>query len=190
MKKQAVPFILITLLVDCRKKTQTFFKAMKTICNKLVQPVIYRLFAKILLLMPTYILKQLYFSETLTESKSEYVGKESCVECHEAEYKDWSGSDHDLAMDIANDSTVLGDFNDATLFRNMQHHKMYKKGKQYFVYTDGAEGKMQEYQVKYVFGHYPLQQYLVAFDGGRLQTLALTWNSKDNNWYYMLYLII
>jgi len=139
----------------------------------------------VLLLMPAYILKQLYFSETLTESKSEYVGKESCVECHEAEYKDWSGSDHDLAMDIANDSTVLGDFNDATLFRNMQHHKMYKKGKQYFVYTDGAEGKMQEYQVKYVFGHYPLQQYLVAFDGGRLQTLALTWNSKDNNWYYM-----
>jgi len=139
----------------------------------------------VLLLMPLYILKQLYFSEPLTESKLAYVGKESCIECHEAEYQDWTGSDHDLSMDFANDSSVLGDFNNATLFRNNQLHKMYKKGGQFFVYTDGEEGKMQEYQVKYVFGYYPLQQYLVAFQGGRLQTLALTWNSKDHNWYYM-----
>ena len=139
----------------------------------------------VLLLMPMYILKQMYFSETMTDSKSEYVGKESCIECHEAEYKDWTGSDHDLAMDFANDSSVLADFNDATLLGNNLHHKMYKKGKEFFVYTDGAEGKMQEYQVKYTFGYYPLQQYLVEFPGGRLQTLALTWNSKDHNWYYM-----
>ncbi|NOR87757.1 MAG: tetratricopeptide repeat protein, partial [Bacteroidales bacterium] len=38
---------------------------------------------------------------------------------------------------------------------------------------------------KYVFGHFPLQNYLVEFPGGRLQTLALTWNSIDNEWFYM-----
>ncbi len=114
-----------------------------------------------------------------------YVGKEACTECHVTEYNEWKGSDHDLAMDYANDTTVLGDFNNATLVRNGQEHKCYKKNNHFFVYTDGEDGQMHEYQVKYVFGHYPLQNYLVEFPGGRLQTLALTWNSKDHNWYYM-----
>ena len=116
----------------------------------------------------------------------QYVGRSSCIECHKKEYQDWKGSDHDKAMDFANDSSVLGNFNNATLIRpNGQVHKAYKKGNKFFVYTDGEDGKMHEYEVKYVFGHYPLQNYLVEFPGGRLQTLALTWNSKDKNWYYM-----
>ena len=141
----------------------------------------------ILLLLPAYLLKQTYFSETSKNTKiqSEYIGKEACIECHQAEYKDWTGSDHDLAMDYATDSTVLGDFNSAVLLRGDQSHKAYKKDNKFFVFTDGDDGKMQEYEVKYVFGHTPLQQYLVEFEGGRLQTLALTWNSRDNNWYYM-----
>lgn len=139
-----------------------------------------------LLLLPIYILKQSYFSNNVTISRiSEYVGKESCIECHKAEYNDWKGSDHDLAMDYANDSTVLGDFNNAVLKRNNQTHKAYKKNNLFYVFTDGEEGKMQEYEVKYVFGHFPLQNYLVEFPGGRLQTLALTWNSKDKSWFYM-----
>jgi len=140
-----------------------------------------------LLLLPVYILKQLYFSDysSIKTNLAEYVGKEACIECHEAEYNDWLGSDHDLAMDYANDSTVLGDFNDAILERDGQVHKFYKKGKQFFVLTDGEDGQMREYEVKYVFGHYPIQDYLVEFPGGRLQTLSLTWNSKDNYWFYM-----
>ena len=140
----------------------------------------------VLLLLPIYMLIQIYFSDGAPiNNNSEYVGKEACVECHEAEYNDWVGSDHDLAMDYANDTTVLGDFNDAVLLRNNQKHKSYKRNSKFFVFTDGDHGEMQEYEVKYVFGHYPLQQYLVEFEGGRLQTLALTWNSKDSLWYYM-----
>jgi tetratricopeptide (TPR) repeat protein len=62
---------------------------------------------------------------------------------------------------------------------------MYRKNGGFFVYTDGENGEMEEFEIKYVFGFYPLQQYLVEFDGGRLQTLSLTWNSKDNEWYHM-----
>ena len=140
----------------------------------------------IILLLPLYLLKQSYFSDNkTTASISEYVGKETCIECHQAEYNDWKGSDHDLAMDYATDSSVLGDFNNAILIRNNQTHKTYKKDNKFFVLTDGEDGKMHEYEVKYVFGYYPLQQYLVEFPSGRLQTLALTWNSKNKNWYYM-----
>ncbi|MCK4289290.1 MAG: hypothetical protein KAW86_08820, partial [Bacteroidales bacterium] len=141
----------------------------------------------ILLLLPAYIIKQAYFTDktNITEKTPEYVGRNTCIECHEAEYNDWKGSDHDLAMDYATDSTVLGDFNNVSLIRNNQTHKFYKKGNKFFVYTDGEDGKMHEYEVKYVFGYSPLQQYLVEFEGGRLQTLALTWNTIEKNWYYM-----
>ncbi len=114
-----------------------------------------------------------------------YVGRETCIECHFNEYNQWVGSHHDKAMDVANDSTVLGDFQDQSLEYNGMTHKMYRKNGGYYVYTDGETGEMEEFEIKYVFGFYPLQQYLVEFEGGRLQTLSLTWNSKDNEWYHM-----
>jgi hypothetical protein len=44
-----------------------------------------------------------------------YVGARSCAECHAEEAKRWRGSHHDLAMQEANDRTILGDFDDALL---------------------------------------------------------------------------
>jgi tetratricopeptide (TPR) repeat protein len=41
-----------------------------------------------------------------------YVGRQACVECHQEECDQWTGSDHDLAMDPATPETVLGDFDD------------------------------------------------------------------------------
>ncbi len=140
----------------------------------------------ILLFLPAYLLKRVYFEKnTGTDNTPQYVGKEACIECHQAEYDDWTGSDHDLAMDIATDSTVLGDFNNASLSANNQTNKFYKRNNKFYVFTDGEDGKMKEFEVKYVFGYSPLQQYLVEFEGGRLQTLALTWNTLNKNWYYM-----
>lgn len=140
-----------------------------------------------LLLITIFIIKQLSSSklEKPSNKSSEYVGKDACIECHKTEYNDWKGSDHDLSMDIATDSSVLGDFNNAELRRGNQVHKAFKRDGKFYVITDNEKDEMQEFEVKYVFGHYPLQNYLVEFPGGRLQTLALTWNSKDNNWYYM-----
>jgi len=141
----------------------------------------------LLLILPLSAFWELYFSNPSqnVETTAEYVGKETCIECHEVEYHDWLGSDHDKAMDYATDSTVLGDFDNASLIRNGQIHKMYKKDGRFFVTTDGEDGSMKEFEVKYVFGYFPLQDYLVEFPGGRLQTLALTWNSKDSSWFYM-----
>ncbi len=114
-----------------------------------------------------------------------YVGRETCIECHLNEHNQWIGSHHDKAMDHANDSTVLGDFNEQALEYNGMTHKMYRKDSGFFVYTDGENGEMEEFEITYVFGFYPLQQYLVEFDGGRLQTLSLTWDSKNHEWYHM-----
>ena len=41
----------------------------------------------------------------------EYVGRAQCRTCHEQQYQAWQGSHHDLAMQEANEKTVLGGFN-------------------------------------------------------------------------------
>lgn len=141
----------------------------------------------IAVLIPLFVIKQIYFpAKNIMEGKAEYVGRESCVECHATEFNDFIGSDHDLAMDTAIDATVKGNFDNASITRpNGEIHKAYKKDGRYYVLTDGEDGSMKEYEVKYVFGHEPLQNYLVEFPGGRLQTLALTWSVKDSAWFYM-----
>ncbi len=136
--------------------------------------------------IPLYLVVRAYGNNSSdSEQEAQYVGRETCIECHQNEYNDWVGSDHDLAMDHANASTVLGNFNNQSLEYNGMTHKFYKKDDRFYVYTDGETGEMEEFEVKYVFGYYPLQQYLIEFSKGRLQTLPLTWNSKDSVWYHM-----
>ena len=56
------------------------------------------------------------FEPALASNKSaEYVGQESCVSCHKEEVSQWTGSHHDLAMQPANEDTVLGDFNNVSV---------------------------------------------------------------------------
>jgi len=145
--------------------------------KKKIENISLILIVAIILLVPVYLIKEKISKARIDkESQTEhtFVGRSTCIECHAKEYQAWEGSHHDLAMDYANDSTVLGDFNNVELVTQGNTHKFYKKDDKFFVFTDGENGEMQEFEVKYTFGYTPLQQYLVEFDGGRLQTLPLT----------------
>ena len=48
----------------------------------------------------------------------------------------------------------------------------------FYVNTDGPDGKLEDYEIKYTFGVRPLQQYLIEFPGGRLQALGIAWDSR------------
>ena len=48
----------------------------------------------------------------------------------------------------------------------------------YYVLTADESGQDREFRIAYVFGVEPLQQYLIEFPGGRLQTLAFTWDAR------------
>lgn len=121
----------------------------------------------------------------LHNAKAAFVGNQTCVGCHQKEVKDWEHSHHAKAMLEVNDVNVLADFNNAQLVRNGLTHKMFKKNDAFYVLTDGPNGTMQEFQVKYTFGYHPIQQYLVEFEQGRLQVLSLTWDVVKKEWYYM-----
>jgi tetratricopeptide (TPR) repeat protein len=81
-------------------------------------------------------------------------------------------------MQPANESTVLGDFNNASLTQYGVTSSFYKKNGKFLVRAEGADGKLHDYQIKYTFGVDPLQQYLIEFPGGRLQALSLAWDAR------------
>ena len=107
-----------------------------------------------------------------------FVGAAACAGCHAAETQAWRGSQHDQAMQEATSTTVLGDFADVSVTHYGVTSRFYRKGDGFFVTTEGPDGAMQEYKIDYTFGVYPLQQYLVAFPGGRWQALSLAWDTR------------
>ena len=81
-------------------------------------------------------------------------------------------------MDHATDKSVLGDFSDATFDYYGVKSRFFRKDGKFFVETDGPDGKLAVFEVKYTFGVDPLQQYLVELPDGRLQALSLAWDSR------------
>jgi tetratricopeptide (TPR) repeat protein len=119
-----------------------------------------------------------------------FVGSETCAGCHQAEASMWQGSQHKLAMQHASDKSVLGDFNDASFDYYGVRSRFFRKDGKYFVETDGPDGKLATFEVKYTFGVDPLQQYLVEFPDGRLQALSLAWDTSPNerggqHWFHL-----
>jgi predicted CXXCH cytochrome family protein len=108
----------------------------------------------------------------------DFVGASVCKQCHQAEFEAWQGSHHDLAMQEANAQTVLGDFNNAKFKHYDVESTFFKREGKFMVRTDGPDGKLTEYPITYTFGVTPLQQYLIAFPGGRYQALSIAWDSR------------
>ena len=85
-----------------------------------------------------------------------------------------------LAMQHATDETVLGDFNDASFDHAGVRSRFFRKDGKFLVETDGPDGKLAVFEVKYTFGVDPLQQYLVEFPDGRMQALSIAWDSRPS----------
>ncbi len=121
-------------------------------------------------------------SDTAPSSTSAtYVGAEICKNCHESEFKAWSGSHHQLAMQEATASSVLGDFANTKFKKDGVESTFFKRGDRFMVRTDGPDGKLADYEVAYTFGLYPLQQYLIPFPGGRYQALPIAWDTRPRS---------
>jgi len=110
-----------------------------------------------------------------------YAGSETCAGCHQAEARLWQTSQHKKAMDHATDKSVLGDFSGVTFEYYGVTSRFFRKDGKYFVETDGPDGKLATFEVKYTFGLDPLQQYLIEFPDGRIQALSIAWDSRPKN---------
>jgi tetratricopeptide (TPR) repeat protein len=117
----------------------------------------------------------------LAAAPATYAGSENCAECHAEQAKGWQASQHAAAMQHADERTVRGDFNDATYTYQGVTSVFSRRDGRYFVRTDGPDGRLADFEVKYTFGVSPLQQYLVELPGGRLQALSVTWDTRPRD---------
>jgi Flp pilus assembly protein TadD len=114
-------------------------------------------------------------------SAAEFVGSAACADCHAAEYERWRASQHAVAMQVADENTVLGNF-DGARFRNFGvTSEFFRRDGKFIVRTDGPDGKLADFEVRHTFGVYPLQQYLIELPGGHVQALSIAWDARPKD---------
>jgi predicted CXXCH cytochrome family protein len=136
-----------------------------------------------------------WFSGIPVDQQATYVGRESCIQCHQQQASLFHGSHHDLAMDAATPASVLAAFDGTVIEHYGIQSKVFERDGKYWVNTDGPDGKMADFEVKYVFGVSPLQQYMVELEPppaaaepgsiGRVQVLRLSWDTAQKKWFYL-----
>ncbi len=109
---------------------------------------------------------------------AQFVGSRACAGCHPSEATAWSSSHHRHAMEPADARTVRGDFGDVTFRYFGRETRFWRQGSTFQVTTENQQGKAETFQVAYTLGYAPLQQYLVAFDDGRIQALPFAWDAR------------
>ena len=114
-----------------------------------------------------------------------YVADAECAACHRPELDAWTGSHHDLAMQVATPETVLGDFDDAAFTHHGVTSRFFRRGDRFFVNTEGPDGAPADFELTHTLGVEPLQQYLAPFPGGRLQSLPIAWDTARNQWFHL-----
>ena len=93
-------------------------------------------------------------------------------------------------MQEATEETVLGGFGGRSFTHFGVKSTFFRRNGKFFVRTDGPDGKLHEYPIASTFGVYPLQQYLIAFPGGRYQALNVVWDTRPKKeggqrWYHL-----
>jgi tetratricopeptide (TPR) repeat protein len=88
-------------------------------------------------------------------------------------------------MQVASEESVLGDFNDSSFVNFGVTTRFFTEDGRFLVNTEGADGSMADFEVAYTFGVDPLQQYLIEFPGGRLQTLGVAWDTEQDRWFHL-----
>lgn len=122
-------------------------------------------------------------SPTDTTEKG-YIGSASCKQCHAKEYAEWTASDHYKAMQLANEQTVLGNFDNVTYTADGVTSRFYRKDGKFYINTENEKGEYQDYEVLYTFGYYPLQQYITDFADGKKQVFRQSWDSREHKWFH------
>jgi Tfp pilus assembly protein PilF len=114
-----------------------------------------------------------------------YVANAECLSCHAEQAERWRGSHHARAMAPASAETVLARFDGRTFAHRGVTTRFFQRAGKFVVRTDGPDGKLADFEVAYTFGVAPLQQYLIAQPGGRLQALQIAWDDVQKRWFHL-----
>lgn len=140
-------------------------------------------------------------SQSTVLISEKFVGSDRCSSCHQSEYAQWQQSHHHHAMAKPNSDSVLGDFNavqldyrggkvrfETQLAKPLESapHSQEVIVPEYFITivpdlqapAKEVPDRPERYRVKFTFGFYPLQQYLLETEAGALQVFEMAWDTR------------
>ncbi len=116
-------------------------------------------------------------------ARPDHVADRDCLACHPDQAGAWAESKHRHAMQPATAQTVLGDFGDVRFGEGAAAARFFRRGGDFVVAAQGADGRTQELAASHVFGIRPLQQVLLPQEGGRLQAFTIAWDTTRKTWF-------
>ncbi|MFT5370136.1 MAG: putative CXXCH cytochrome family protein, partial [Candidatus Latescibacterota bacterium] len=126
--------------------------------------------------------KESKVTDLVRASEPGFTGVKRCAECHTNNYAEWKRSLHGLAMTVPTDSTVVGDFNQASHTYGGVTTQMYRRDGDFFMKTLNAKGQVEEFRVDYTIGVRQHQAYMTQFPDGRYQVLPLYHDGATHAW--------
>lgn len=112
-----------------------------------------------------------------------------CAGCHAEQVALWQMSDHARSMQVADRAHVGASFDGEVVSYEGLTARFFEQDETYFVELT-EQGDTGIYAIRYTFGYYPLQQYLIAKGEDRLQVVPFAWDSRDQgeggqHWFHM-----
>jgi predicted CXXCH cytochrome family protein len=110
---------------------------------------------------------------------ADFVGSAACAPCHQAQSSAYDRSHHAKALTVPNPELIKARFDGAHFDSKLGGETQFKvRDGHPLVTTPTAGGKLATYPIAYVSGVWPLEQYVVATERGKLQSLGVVWDSR------------
>lgn len=115
-----------------------------------------------------------------------FVGSNACVECHRDQANRWRTSMHARAMMTPTAESVAAPFHGERFTNGGVTSTFSRQNGTYGIAPNAPD---DVYPVKYTFGVFPLQQYLIETQRGRLQAFGIAWDSRPapagQRWFHL-----
>jgi predicted CXXCH cytochrome family protein len=112
--------------------------------------------------------------------RDDFVGSAACTPCHAAEAAAYAKSHHALALVKATPEHVEAKLNGTSFTTPLGGTTRFAaKDGTFNVTSPNSAGKPETFTLAYAAGVSPLQQYVVATERGKLQTLGVSWDSRS-----------
>src|SRR5882757_7077328 len=120
-----------------------------------------------------------------------FVGSAACAPCHRAESDASIGSHHAKALVMPGLEMAKERFDGSHFASKLGGTTKFavREGGPVAI-TPAAGGRSRTFPIRYVSGVWPLEQYIVATERGKLQSLGVVWDSRTateggNRWFHV-----
>lgn len=127
-------------------------------------------------------------AEPVDFSRIDYVGSQTCRDCHDDRHASWSATFHRTMTQQAGVGSIQGQFDGRPLdFQGIRVRPIEQQGRYYFEYSDLASGThLNRLRIMRTVGSNRYQQYLARIDEqGTYARLHWLWHNGDQRWVHM-----